>query len=355
MARSAESRKAPREQVTSNMTSGRWHGSRGTATTGTNCACIGWARVGLFRLKLLAPLSDHLSNSHSLLHKLFDSLGPDLVSPRPISLRARVDKDCGRLRAWRPNTPRRHPRAHAPLLFADQAVSALRGCRNQPLLRPIRRTHLMFALQCTLRYSATPTPHHRCHHDSAALVCRSAYLQSDATKARSNNCILLIIGELSMPWIEILSKTEDSGVNIIPPKIQTLCTPLENDFSIPPLSHQYHWFLPPIFWFSWGKSLYQELLGTTVLPIALGESVIFVTLLDYHAYHEAVSNGELPAVSDFCDPRECTTSATACLGNLSQALEQSMEASTKKPESKRARDGTYTSFQDAITKRHIFV
>ncbi|KAJ7441723.1 hypothetical protein FB451DRAFT_1190908 [Mycena latifolia] len=86
---------------------------------------------------------------------------------------------------------------------------------------------------------------------------------------------------------------------------------LEGDFSIPPLSHQYHWFLPPIFWFSWGKFLHLELLGTTVPPIALGESVIFVTLLDYHAYHEAVSNGKLPAFSDFCDPRECTTSATA--------------------------------------------
>ncbi|KAJ7494153.1 hypothetical protein FB451DRAFT_1165032 [Mycena latifolia] len=33
IARSAESRKAPREQVTSNMTSGRRHGSRGTAAT----------------------------------------------------------------------------------------------------------------------------------------------------------------------------------------------------------------------------------------------------------------------------------------------------------------------------------
>ncbi|KAJ7480712.1 hypothetical protein FB451DRAFT_1171304 [Mycena latifolia] len=46
---------------------------------------------------------------------------------------------------------------------------------------------------------------------------------------------------------------------------------LEGDFSIPPLSHQYHWFLPPIFWFSWGKILYLELLGTTVPPLALGD------------------------------------------------------------------------------------
>ncbi|KAJ7448137.1 hypothetical protein FB451DRAFT_1187889 [Mycena latifolia] len=62
---------------------------------------------------------------------------------------------------------------------------------------------------------------------------------------------------------------------------------LEGDFSIPPLSHQYHWFLPPIFglvggnfciWscFSNGSAKFCAL--PSLPPVNFGHSVIFVTL-----------------------------------------------------------------------------